>query len=57
MCLIYFMERTIQAQDPRFYEFVMIIDCGGFVYNSIPPFKLMKEWADIMSKHFPKRLG
>ena len=55
--MLYMFERMIQNQSIQQFEFVIIADCNGFGYSSIPSFSLMKEWADMMSKHFPKRMG
>ena len=53
---IYVMERILQDQ-PAHQDFILITDCAGFGYNHIPPFATLRDWADIMGKHFPKRLS
>ena len=53
----YSYRRVIQSQAPQHHEFVMIVDCAGFGFSSIPPFATMKIWAEVVGKHFAKRMG
>ena len=36
------INRVIQSQAPQHHEFVIVVDCAGFGFSSIPPFATMK---------------
>ena len=49
------IQHTISISD-TYVELVLIIDCHGLGYASVPPLGQIKNHSNILSKHFPRRL-
>lgn len=55
--IVYTVERAIDSMGPNVEQMVLIVDFNHFSTQVQPPLSVCKEMINIMSNHYPERLG
>jgi len=55
--IVYTVERAIDSMGPNVEQLVLVVDFNDFSKKVQPPISVCKEMINIMSNHYPERLG